>query len=111
MEVPAPPEELEVVDVPEQSRYELRLGNRIIGEAAYHRRQGSNRITFTHTEVDESVAGRGLGSRLAAAALADARRQGVEVLPLCPFMLHYIGTHPEVQDLVPENYRKRAAVA
>jgi uncharacterized protein len=104
----APPEELEVVDVPEESRYELRLGDRMIGEAHYHRRQGSNRITFTHTEVDQSVAGRGLGSKLAAAALADVRRQGLEALPLCPFMSHYIGTHPEVQDLVPENYRRRA---
>jgi hypothetical protein len=77
--------------------------------AAYHRR--NNRITFLHTEIDEECEGRGFGSRLAAAALADARRHGLEVLPLCPFMSHYIGTHPEVQDLVPENYRKRAAVS
>jgi hypothetical protein len=111
VEVTPEPEQLEVVDVPEESRYELRLGDRMIGEAAYHRRQGSNRLTFTHTEVDESVAGRGLGTQLAAAALADARRQGLEVLPLCPFMSHYVATHPEVQDLVPENYLRRALVS
>jgi predicted GNAT family acetyltransferase len=97
------------VDVPEKSRYELRLGDRMVGEVAYHRRNG--RITFLHTEVDESLEGRGFGSRLAAAALADARRQGLEVLPLCPFISHYVGTHPEEQDLVPENYRRRAAVS
>jgi hypothetical protein len=107
--VAASPGEAEVVDVPEKSRYELRLGDRMVGEVAYHRRNG--RITFLHTEVDESLEGRGFGSRLAAAALADARRQGLEVLPLCPFISHYVGTHPEEQDLVPENYRRRAAVS
>ena len=110
-EVSASPETAEVVDVPEASQYELRIGDRRVGIAAYHRRQNSNRITFTHTEIDESCEGHGFGSRLAAAALADARRRGLEVLPLCPFMSHYIGTHPEEQDLVPENYRKRAALS
>ena len=58
------------------------------------------RISFTHTEVDPSCEGRGFGSRLAAAALDDARRQGLRVLPLCPFVAHYVETHPEYQDLV-----------
>jgi predicted GNAT family acetyltransferase/glutaredoxin len=85
--------ETEVVDVPEASRYELRLDGHLIGLAAYRRRDG--RIAFTHTEVDESCAGRGFGSRLAAAALEDARRQGLEIVPLCPFIAHYIERHPE----------------
>jgi len=90
--------EAEVVDVPEASRYELRLDGRLIGLAAYRRRDG--RIAFTHTEVDESCEGRGFGSRLAAAALEDARRRELEVVPLCPFIAHYIERHPEYQDLV-----------
>ena len=98
-------EELEVVDVPERERYELRLGGRLIGEAAYHRSQNGKRIAFLHTEIDESVEGRGLGSRLAAAALEDVRRQGLEVVPLCPFMAHYIETHPELHDLVAASHR------
>jgi uncharacterized protein len=92
------PAEAEVVDVPEASRYELRLGGRLIGLAAYRRRNG--RIAFTHTEVDESCEGRGFGSRLAAAALEDARRQGLEVVPLCPFIAHYIDRHSEYEQLV-----------
>jgi predicted GNAT family acetyltransferase len=86
------PEEAEIVDVPEASRYELRLGGRLIGLAAYRRRDG--RIAFTHTEVDESCEGRGFGTRLAAAAVEDAARQGLEVVPLCPFIAHYIERHP-----------------
>ena len=69
-----------------------------VGLAAYRRRDG--RISFTHTEVDESCEGRGFGSRLAAAALDDARRQGLRVLPLCPFVAHYVEQHPEYQELV-----------
>jgi hypothetical protein len=93
-----PEAETEVVDVPEASRYELRLGGRLVGIAAYRRRDGA--VVFTHTEVAESGEGHGLGSRLAAAALDDARRQGLEVVPLCPFIAGYIERHPEYQQLV-----------
>jgi predicted GNAT family acetyltransferase/glutaredoxin len=104
----APPD-AEVVDVPEKSRYELRLDGRLIGVAAYRRRNG--RIVFTHTEVDESQSGRGFGSRLAAAALDDARRQELEVVPLCPFISRYIERHPEYEDLVAASYRDRSQAA
>jgi predicted GNAT family acetyltransferase/glutaredoxin len=97
--------ETEVVDAPEASRYELRLGGHLIGLAAYRRRNG--RIAFTHTEVDESCEGRGFGSRLAAAALEDARRAGIEVVPLCPFIAHYIERHPEYEQLVASGYGDR----
>jgi predicted GNAT family acetyltransferase/glutaredoxin len=99
------PEEAEVVDVPQASRYELRLRGRLIGLAAYRRRDG--RIAFTHTEVDESREGQGFGSRLAAEALADARRQGLEIVPLCPFIAYYIERHPEYEQLVAAGYRER----
>jgi uncharacterized protein len=98
------PADAEVVDVPEASRYELRLDGRLIGLAAYRRRDG--RIAFTHTEVDESCEGRGFGSRLAAEALEAARREGLEVVPLCPFIAYYIEQHPEYQDLVAARYRE-----
>ena len=92
------PADAEVVDVPEKSRYELRLDGRLIGLASYRRREG--RIAFIHTTIDESCEGRGFGSRLTAATLDDARRQGLEVLPLCPFVAHYVERHPEYQELV-----------
>jgi predicted GNAT family acetyltransferase/glutaredoxin len=97
--------ETEVVDVPEASRYELRLDGRLIGLAAYRRRNG--RIAFTHTEVDESCEGRGFGSRLAASALEDAVRKGLEVVPLCPFIAHYIERHPGYEQLVASGYGDR----
>jgi uncharacterized protein len=95
----------EVVDVPQESRYELRLHGRLIGLAAYRRRKG--RIAFTHTEVDESCEGRGFGSLLAKRALEDARRSGLTVVPLCPFIAGYINRHPEYEELVASRYRHR----
>jgi uncharacterized protein len=95
----------EVVDVPEASRYELRLGGRLIGLAAYRRRK--ERLVFTHTEVDEAHEGHGFGSVLAKAALEDVRRQGLQVTPLCPFIAHYIEQHPEYRELVAPGYGER----
>jgi predicted GNAT family acetyltransferase/glutaredoxin len=96
-------DEAVVVDSPEASRYELRLDGRLVGLAAYRRRDG--RIAFTHTEVDETLEGRGFGSRLAAGALDDAGRQGLDVVPLCPFIAAYIRRHPERERLVAPGYR------
>jgi predicted GNAT family acetyltransferase len=96
-------EDAVVVDSPEASRYELRLGDRLVGLAAYRRRNG--RIAFTHTEVDDELEGHGFGSRLASEALADAKRRGLEVVPLCPFIAHYIDGHPEYEALLPAGYR------
>lgn len=94
-----------VVNVPEASRYELRDGERMIGEAAYRRRDG--RLAIIHVEVDEALEGRGLGSALVTAALDDARREGLEVVPLCPFAAAFLDRHPEYQDLVAADYRER----
>lgn len=101
---PAPDtsDEAVVVDVPEQNRYELRLDGRLIGLAAYRRRDG--RIAFTHTEVDEECSGRGFGTQLVLAALDDARRQHLDVIPLCPFVAHLIDEHPEYRDLLETGY-------
>jgi predicted GNAT family acetyltransferase/glutaredoxin len=96
-------DQAEVIDVPEESRYELRLGGQLVGLAAYRRRDG--RISFTHTEVDESLEGKGFGSKLAAEALDDVRRQGLVVAPLCPFIARFIERHPEYEDLVAPGYR------
>jgi len=100
----APSDGARVVDVPDQHRYELLLDGRRIGLLAYRRRQ--NRIALTHTEVSPACQGRGFGGRLAAGALDDARRRGLAVVPLCPFIGAYIKAHPEYGDLVaPEHHR------
>jgi uncharacterized protein len=76
------PDDATVVDVPEHSRYEIRLGDRVVGHAAYHRR--GDRIAFTHTEIDSACEGRGFGTKLVNEALDDAA--DLEIVPLCPFV-------------------------
>ena len=78
-------------------RYELEVDGHL-AIAEYRLRPG--RISFTHTEVPEALGGQGIGKRLVKAALDDARAQGLKVVPICPFVKHYIDTHPEQQDLL-----------
>jgi predicted GNAT family acetyltransferase len=92
-----------VQDNPAASRYELWDEDRLVGFANY--RKGAGQIAFTHTEVDEALGGRGYGGRLVGAALDDAAAQGLRVLPYCPFVSHYIRTHPGYLDLVPQSRR------
>jgi uncharacterized protein len=86
--VEAGPEDADVVNVPAKSRYELRLGDRVIGQVSYQLRDGS--IAFTHTEVDKVCEGRGFGTRLVRDAVADSEAAGLKVVPLCPFVRSYL---------------------
>ncbi|SNS75165.1 hypothetical protein SAMN06893096_107159 [Geodermatophilus pulveris] len=101
--------ETSVVDVPERGRFEIRLGDRVVGLASYHVEDGT--MALPHTEVDPSMGGRGIGSALVAGVLAAARERGVTVLPYCSFVRHYIEQHPEVLDLVAEADRPQFGLA
>lgn len=94
-----PPEDVEIVDNPDESRFEARLGGQVVGISQYELR--GRRITFLHTEVDPSVEGRGIGSRLARGVLADARARNLGVTALCPFIAAFLRRHErEYRDLV-----------
>jgi predicted GNAT family acetyltransferase len=91
-------DQLRIADHPEESRYEARLGGRIVAVSVY--RRAGHRVIFIHTEVDPEFEGRGVGSRLAAGALDDVRSHGLRVTARCPFIASYIRRHPEYADLV-----------
>jgi predicted GNAT family acetyltransferase len=87
----------EVVNNEALGQYELRIdGHTAI--AAY--RAHPDHLTFYHTEVPEALEGRGIGKRLIKAALDDVRRRGLKIVATCPFVHHYIETHPEERDLL-----------
>jgi uncharacterized protein len=87
-----------VVDDPDRNRYEAYVQDSLAGFVTYRIRPGV--VTLVHTEVDKAFEGHGVGGRLAAFALEDARDRGVQVEPLCPFIVSYLGRHPEFADLV-----------
>jgi uncharacterized protein len=101
----APATDIRVVDVPDRSRFEVRVDGELAGFAEYRRH--SDVIAFTHTLIDARFEGRGLGSRLVREALSEARASGLSVLPFCPFVRGYIAGHHECIDLVPSEMRAK----
>lgn len=80
-------------------RFVLMRGDQEIGETAYIVR-GDGGLVFTHTEVDQELQERGLGSHLVGAALDQLRTSTtVRIGATCPFVRKYLETHPEYQDL------------
>jgi predicted GNAT family acetyltransferase len=63
-------------------------------------RRDPRAITFLHTEVPEAFRGQGIAQKLAQTGLEFARSEGLNVIPLCPFVNAYIKRHPEYQSLV-----------
>jgi predicted GNAT family acetyltransferase len=86
-----PGTEPRVADNPAEEQYEVRVGDALAGTLAYA--LDTDRITLIHTEVDPAFEGQGLGSKLAAAALDDARARGLRVVVECPFVLSYVRRH------------------
>ena len=89
----------EVVVENDTAAEQFRVGS---GEdvAVLQYRRDPHAITFLHTEVPEAFRGQGIAQKLAHAGLEYARAQGVNVIPLCPFVNAYIRKHPEYQALV-----------
>ena len=92
-----------VQDAPEENRYEIRDGDRVLGVATYHR--DGDRVVFLHTKVDSDAGIPGLGGTLVRSALDDVRAQGLRVVPICPFVGGWIERHPEYRELVDQSDR------
>lgn len=83
-----------VTDNVELQRFEARLDGALAGFAEYQ--LADELMVFTHTEVDPSFEGRGVGSALAEFALDQVRAEGTrKALPLCPFIKVWIQRHPD----------------
>jgi hypothetical protein len=87
-----------VEDNRQASRYELRVDGKLAGLIDYS--LGDGTIAMNHSEVEPALQGRGLGSVLAAGALADVAERGLKVIPYCPFVAAYLRRHPELQELL-----------
>lgn len=63
-------------------------------------RAGTQLIIIDHTDVPAALRGRKVGERLVRQAVEDARREGISIIPLCPFAKAQIERHPEWQDVL-----------
>jgi predicted GNAT family acetyltransferase len=82
----------EVVDNRDDGRFELAVGGHV-GELFY--RVNGDRLVLIHTEVPEELAGQGVGGRLVRASLDRAAREGLTIVPLCPFARRWMADHPD----------------
>lgn len=89
--------DVEVVHNPAEHRFEARINGLLC--VADYRREGQV-LLMHHTSVPPALEGRGIASRLVAAAFAHAREQGLRIHPLCSYVRVWSQRHPEVADLL-----------
>lgn len=99
-----PVEDVTVRDNPAVQRFEVWVGDERVGLSWYEPR-GGDVYAFVHTEVEPRFEGRGLAARLVGEALTTAAERGWSVLPHCPYVRRYVGTHREHAALVPPDRR------
>ena len=58
-------------------------GEKRIGVAEFNARDG--RWSITHTEVDPAYGGQGIARRLIEVLIAEARRTGKKIVPVCSY--------------------------
>ncbi|QXC61152.1 N-acetyltransferase [Aquihabitans sp. G128] len=88
-----------VRDNPDRQRYEVLLGDEVVGFAEHHP-AGAGVEVFPHTVVTPAHEGKGLASVLVQHALDDVRARGLKVEPTCWYVARWIGRHPDYQDLL-----------
>ena len=89
----------QVTDNQERFRFEFYLDGKL-AELQY--RRNGKRLVLIHTEVPIELEGHGIGGTLITAAIDRAARDGMTVVPLCPFARDWLERHPDVA--------KRAAI-
>ena len=95
--------EITVADATERGQFEIAVDGQPAGFAVYQRL--GTVIAFTHTQIDDSFEGQGLGGRLDLLRAGQRPEAGCDVLPYCPFVRGYIERHPQYLDLVPARRR------
>ena len=80
----------DVTDNAAEGRFELTVDGHL-AELVYE--AGKGRLVLIHTGVPDELGGRGLGGVLVRAALERARREGLTVVPLCPFARGWLEKH------------------
>ncbi|WP_420146522.1 GNAT family N-acetyltransferase [Spirosoma sp.] len=69
-----------------------------------YRRVDDDTLALTHTEVDPSLEGKGIGSKLVVSVLEYVEQNGLKIVPLCPFVSAYLKRHPEWNRVVSTLY-------
>lgn len=69
-----------------------------LAEMTYFK-SGDNEITIDHTEVDESLKGKGIGKKLVEEAVKYARANNLKIKATCPFATAEFEKTPDYSDV------------
>ncbi|QCR19147.1 GNAT family N-acetyltransferase [Agrococcus sp. SGAir0287] len=86
-------ESVEILDAPQQGRFELRVDGELVSFVDYADIDG--RRVFPHTQTFSEFGGRGYGTRVVRAALDEAVAEGRQIVPSCPFVRAVVEQHPD----------------
>ncbi|MFD2256710.1 GNAT family N-acetyltransferase [Luteolibacter algae] len=86
-----------VINNADESRYELtEQGKLAFADYVLE----NDVITIPHVEADPALRGTGAAGRLMEGMLADVRKKGLKVRPICGYAVAYMRKHHEVSDLL-----------
>lgn len=91
----------EIINNEELLQFEYREGNEL---ATLTYKFYKKDIAFMHTNVPDTLAGKGIASALAASAFEYAKRINKKVMVYCPFVAAYLKKHPELKDQLDKQY-------
>jgi len=91
-----------VKDNARKNRFELDYGNKLA--VVEYRKLDDETLALTHTEVDPSLEGAGVGSHLVKGVLEYIDRNNLRIVPLCPFIAAYLKRHPDWNRIVSTTY-------
>ncbi len=91
-----PPVERE--DQQDRGRYVIHLGD-LEAELTYRRRDAGV-IAIDHTYTPPEFRGQNIAARLMLQAVADARREGTRIEPICSYAVVQFRRHPDWADLL-----------
>ena len=93
------PSEADVVDCPEEGRYELRHGDEVVGFVDYEL-QDDGVMVIPHVEVVPALRGHGHSAPFLDRVLADVDSRGLTVVPLCGYAAAHIRDRPDLAHLL-----------
>jgi predicted GNAT family acetyltransferase len=83
---------LQVTDNQAEARFELDTDGHV---AVLMYRRNGKRLVLIHTDVPVELEGRGIGGLLVEAAIDRAARDGLTIVPLCPFARSWLERHAD----------------
>ena len=98
---------IKITDDPVNRFYEITVDGTYAGLLVYE--LTGSRYALTHTYIEPSFRGQGLGTRLIQHVMDDLRTKGITATNYCPAIDGFVHKHPEYGDLIDARPGNRSA--